>query len=144
VRFALERLAQREIIFNEATSIRDMNETSPVKKIKALRRVAPDSAHPHRAVLTNPQTGDQTDFGRYEPLDAGRATKLDGRLGDLLHPKEGLNLGLYNDPWYQAQRKMLLEGIEYLEPIAKASPFALFDDMSNVTVHRDRQPDWNG
>jgi hypothetical protein len=41
VRFALERMAQRELVFAEAASNRMLREHDPVKKVANLQRLAP-------------------------------------------------------------------------------------------------------
>jgi len=138
VRFALERIAQRELIFTEKVSNRYLDEYDPVKKVKALRRIDPQSAHPHRIFFVDNALGIRLDWGQYKPLDQQKAAHYKGRLGDLLHPKDGLRLGIWNDPWYSDTEAFLAEAIDYLSTVAKDNtPFFALQDLANFEVILD-------
>ena len=137
VRFALERIAQRELIFAEKASARSLDEYDPVKKVKALRRVDPQTAHPHRVFFVDKALGIRLDWGQYKPLDQQKAAYYKGRLGDLLHPKDGLRLGLWDDPWYRDTKVFLSEAIDYLSGLAQDNtPFFALQDLDNFEVVR--------
>jgi len=132
VRFAIERMTQRELIFAEKATSRSLKEYSPVKKVKSLRRLDPDTEHPHKIIFIDDVKGIEFDWGNYKPLDLNKVTEIQGRLGDLLHPKDGLRLGISNDPYYQNTRKFLTEAVEYLSQVVKDnSPFFAFDGLEN-------------
>ena len=133
VRFAIERMAQRELIFAERATSRSLQEYSPVKKVKSLRRLDPDTEFPHRIIFVDDAKGIKLDWGSYKPLDMKRVTEIQGKLGDLLHPKDGLRLGISNDPWYQNTRKFLTESIEYLSQVLKDNtPFFAFEGLDYI------------
>ena len=83
IRFALEQMAQRELLFAESASRRMRKEYDASKK----------------------DTGKRIKWGEYKPLDKARVAAIQGRLGDLLHPKDGLLLGVPDDPWYVEARR---------------------------------------
>lgn len=119
VRFALERITQKELIYAENSSNKMLDETSPVKKVSNTHKLNPDSAFHHEVYLINPQTKERYKWGNYKPLDKKKVSYINGRLGDLLHPKEGLSLGIPNDPWYIATKTFLNESTDYLTEICK-------------------------
>ncbi len=138
VRFALERIAQRELIFAQKATARSLDEYDPVKKVKALRRLDPQTAHPHRIYFVDRALGIRLDWGQYKPLDQAKVSLYKGRLGDLLHPKEGLRLGLWNDPWYVETKASLTEAIEYLSGVVKDNtPFFSARDLAQFEVVRE-------
>lgn len=137
IRFAVERIAQRELIFSEKVTTRSLKEYQPVKKITSLQKMNPESKFPHKFIYIDEKTGDQFSWGEYKPLDKNKVRELQGRLGDLLHPKDGLRLGIRNDPWYQETRKFLLDSINYLSQIIKDNtPFFSLEELDNI--HRIR------
>lgn len=119
IRFALERMTQKELIFAENSSNKMLDETSPVKKVSNTHKLNPDSAFHHEVYLINPQTKERYRWGTYKPLDKKKVSYINGRLGDLLHPKEGLRLGIPNDPWYISTKSFLNESRDYLAEICK-------------------------
>jgi len=117
IRFALERMTQRELIFAEKISKKALKEYDPVKKRKALSRVDKDADYPHKIYFINKKTGKKFGWGEYKPLNLKKVNQINGKLGNLLHPKNGLFLGISNDKWYQDTRNSLAESIEYLSNI---------------------------
>jgi hypothetical protein len=118
VRFALERIAHRQL-YSSRISRRARQEYDPVKKVKALQRADSATRFRHRIFWVHRETGERFAWGEYKPLDLERVKLIQGRLGDLLHPKVGIPLGLADDPWYRATYEFLWDTIQYLEPIAK-------------------------
>lgn len=118
IRFALERVAQSDLYIASITN-RARKQYDPVKKVEALRRAEPSSDKRHRMILVNKDTGAEVDFGAYKPLDQKRVEEIKGRLGDLLHPKVGLHLGVPNAPWYLETRGFLWESHDYLREVVK-------------------------
>jgi hypothetical protein len=137
MRFALERMADFELVMaNEATQ-RMIDEPDPVKKTKNLRRLSPEASHAQQIFLINKTTGERVAWGQYRPLDLTRVREIQGRLGDLLHPKRGLGLGLPSDPWYEQTRHFLLETHDYLCDASKANtPFFAFEGLAHIEMVR--------
>ncbi len=133
IRFAVERIAQRELIFSEKVTTRSLKEYQPLKKIKSLQRMNPESKFPHKFIYIDEKTGEHFYWGEYKPLDKDKVHVLQGRLGDLLHPKDGIRLGVRNDPWYQVTRNFLLDSIDYLSQVIKENtPFFSLDGIDNI------------
>lgn len=142
LRFALERMAQRELLLTEMASERTLKEYDPSKKLANLYRIAPEAAYAHDIFLLNKKTGERIKWGEYKPLDRERVTAIKGRLGDLLHPKDGLKLGIPDDPWYKETTRFLNEAVGYLSMVYKDnSPFFAYEGLENfemVKVERFR------
>jgi len=137
IRFAIERITQRDLIFSEKATERSLKEHNPVKKIKSLRRLDPNTEFPHKIIYDDEKEGIQFDWGKYKPLDIKKVKQIEGRLGNLLHPKDGIRLGVYNDPWYQETREFLLDSIEYLSQVIEDNtPFFGLEGLNNI--HRIR------
>lgn len=135
LRFALERMAQREILFSSKISKRALDEPDPRKKASNLLRLNPATAHPHEIILVNRATGERTPFGQYKPMDRARIAEMQGRLGDLLHPKEGIPLGIPDHPWYQDTRKFLQTSTAYLETVFKDNtPFFAYEGLDHIEM----------
>lgn len=135
LRFALERMVQWELIMANMASNRMIKEYDPVKKVSYLRQLNSDSADFHEIYLVNPQTGERVKWGSYKPLDKKTVSTIQGRLGDLLHPQNGLLLGIKDDPWYTNTRSFLLTTADYLSVIQKDNqPFFAFYGQKNFEM----------
>lgn len=85
----------------------------------------------------NLETGQRIKFAEYRPLDKARVAAIKGRLGDLLHPKEGLLLGVPKDPWYSGTKAFLEESAEYLSRLQEHnSPFFSYDGVPRFEMIR--------
>lgn len=135
VRFALERMIQRELILAEKASGKELKEYNPVKKVKALRPLDEDTEYPHQIFFVNRETGERYNWGQYKPLDEERVKQIQGKLGDLLHPKVGLRLGISNDPWYTETREFLSASIDYLSTVlVNNTPFFAFEGLDFIEM----------
>jgi hypothetical protein len=135
LRFALERMAQRDLLFAEMASNRMLKEHDPAKKVANLHRLAPDSAFFHEIYLVNKSTGERIKWAEYKPLDKKRVAAMQGRLGDLLHPKEGLLLRSLDDPWYVETVRFLHDSLNYLNGIYKDNaPFFVHDRLDQFEM----------
>jgi hypothetical protein len=135
LRFAVERMAKRELIFAEMASQSMLKKRDPVKILGNLHRLDPDSASPHEIFLIKKETGERIRWGEYKPLDRDRIKEIQGRLGDILHPKDGLPLGIPYDPWYTATRKFLNDSVGYLESVYKDNTqFFAFEGLENIEM----------
>jgi len=140
IRFAVERIAQRELIFSQNVTTRSLKEYQPNKKVKSLRRLDPNTEFPHKFLYVDETSGTQFYWGEYKPLDNNVVRELEGRLGNLLHSKDGIKLGIRDDPWYIETRKFLCESIEYLSKVIEDNtPFFGLEGLGNI--HRVRIDD---
>jgi len=118
MRFALERISKGDLYISSISNkTRKMYE--PVKHISALRSTEPDSSYEHNMFLYNKETGAKIDLGKYKPLDQDKVATITGKLGDILHPKVGLPLGVTNCKWYRDTRRFLWETHNYLKEVIK-------------------------
>lgn len=135
LRFALERMTQQELLLANKVSNNAIKEYSPTKKVKALRRLDVRTRHPHKIYFVNRKTGERFEWGQYKPMDELRVSHIQGKLGDLLHPKDGLSLGISNDPWYIQTRRFLLETYDYLSSLHQDNtPFFSFEGIENFEI----------
>lgn len=115
LRLALERITQLELVFSESASNRMLDEYHPVKKLANLRSLAPESEFPHDVEIRHAVTGEWSKIGEYRPLDLRRVAAINGKLGDLLHAKDGLMLGIPDrEPWYHETYVFLCETADFL------------------------------
>jgi hypothetical protein len=137
LRFALERMAQFELLLSAKASERILDDSNPVKKVKALHRINQETAYEQKIYIVDKTTGTRLEWGRYKPLDQTQTAFIQGRLGDLLHPKDGLPLGIWNDPWYTQTRAFLLDSLDYLSTVVKDNTaFFSVSDLSNFEMLR--------
>ena len=114
IRFALERMVQQQLIFTENVSKRMLDGYNPVKKQSNILKLEPDSEYAHNIYFVNKETNDKILWSQYKPLSSEKIKYFQGKLGDLLHPKDGLPLGISNDMWYLKTREFLLSAHKYL------------------------------
>jgi len=137
LRFAVERMAQTDLIFSESSSNRMLAEPDPVKKIGAFRSVAPESEFAHDIFMVNKSTGERHKIGEYKPLDKARVAQIKGRLGDLLHPKDTLFLGDPDDPWYSETKQFLEQSLDYLSDVYKDNAgFSTYEGLDHIAMVR--------
>jgi hypothetical protein len=137
LRFAVERMAHIDLIFSEDVSNRVLDEPSPVKKVANLRRMAPESEFPHDVMVLNRTNGEYVKMGEYRPLDKARVTEIQGRLGDLLHPRDDLSLGMPADPWYRETYEFLEASLDYLGAAYKDNtPFFAYEGLDHIRLER--------
>ena len=139
IRFALERMAQREILFSEQVSKRSLKQYDPVKKIKTARRIDPRSQFPQSIYFIDNATGERYEWGQYKPMDQVQVSEIKGRLGDLLHPKEGLMLGISNDLWYIDTREFLNNSWLYLNQVYEDNtPFFSVAGLDFIEIEEEK------
>jgi hypothetical protein len=137
IRCALERVVQTELVFAEKATTRSIQEPDPIKKLKALYRLSNDARYAHKIILVNQETGERFDWAEYNPLDLDRVRAIQGQLGDLLHPKLGLHLGVRNDPWYRETRAFLADSEAYLSQVIKTStPFFSYEGLPHIEMEK--------
>ena len=110
-------------------------EYDPKKKIKNLRRLAPESATDHKIYLINRDTGERLPWGDYKAMNEKKVGEIKGRLGDLLHPKPGLLLGIANGSWYVETRAFLSGALDYLSRTYEDNtPFFTFQGFDDIEM----------
>jgi hypothetical protein len=130
-------MVQRELVFAEKATERAIQEPDPIKKLKALYRLSNDARHAHKIILVNQATGERFDWGEYKPLDLDRVRAIHGQLGDLLHPKLGLNLGIRDDLWYRETRRFLADSEAYLsEVLSNSTPFFSYEGLRHIEMEK--------
>ena len=135
LRFALERMAQGELILADLASNRMLKECDPVKKVSNLHHLAPNAEFPHEIYLVNRANHQRMKWADYVPLDKKRVAEIQGRLGDLLHPKDGLFLGISTDPWYIETTWFLNESLNYLSGVCKDNaPFFAYEGLAQFEM----------
>lgn len=114
IRFAVERMTQAQIRFAENVSNRMLDDYSADRKRRFLSILDEGADYPHKIWWVNRATGERFLDGHYKPLSKNKVFEIQGKLGNLLHARDGLMLGMKNDPWYIEIRKFLWESYEYL------------------------------
>ena len=113
-------------------ALRQQLSTYTTRKTKPT--ITPD---PHEIYLVIRETGERIKWGEYKPLDKARVAELQGRLGNLLHPKRGLSRGISNDPWYTNTHAFLRESAEYLaERYEGNTPFFTLSGIDHIELVR--------
>jgi hypothetical protein len=115
IRFASERIIDNQIALADKVSNKTLKKYDPVIKKKAMTLIDPNSDKSQKIFFINKDTGQKIEWGTYRPIELERIKEIKNRLGDLLHPKVGLNLGISDDPWYIETRRFLEESVKYLK-----------------------------
>jgi hypothetical protein len=137
LRFALERMAQRDLLLTELASERVLKEYDPSKKLANLYRIAPEAAYAQDIFVLNKKTGERLKWAKYKPLDRPRVSEIKGKLSDLLHPKDGLRLGVPDDPWYKSTVCFLNETAQYLSMVDEDnSAFFTYEGIESFEMIR--------
>lgn len=136
LRFALERITQVELIMADSATNRMLDQYSASKKVASLRQLAPESAVPHDIEIRHATTGEWSKIGEYRPLDQKRASEAYGRLGDLLHAKDGLMLGIPDrEPWYRETYEFLELTADFLEEASRDNDqFFSYEGLDHIRM----------
>jgi hypothetical protein len=136
LRFALERITQLELIMADSATNGMLDQYQADKKVGSLRRLAPDSAMPHDIEIRDAVTGEWSKVGQYRPLDQRRVSEVYGRLGGLLHAKDGLMLGVPDrEPWYRQTYEFLCETADFLEEAYRGNDqFFAYEGLDHVRL----------
>jgi len=137
LRFALERITQLELIFADEASNRMLKDYTASKKVLNLRQLAPDSAFPHDIEMRHAVTGEWNKIAEYRPIDYQRVAWVYGRLGDLLHAKDDLMLGMPEAPWYRDTYEFLLETCDFLsDAYEDNTQFFTYEGLDHIRMVR--------
>ncbi|MFA5010546.1 MAG: hypothetical protein WC644_01210 [Ignavibacteria bacterium] len=121
IRFALERIVHNELIFSEKASNHALDMYDPSKKRKIMSTIDDNVNYPHEIYFVDKKTNERIYWGMYKPLPQEKVNNIKGRLGDLLHAREGIKLGISNDNWYIQTRKFLYDSLETLTSHLKSN-----------------------
>lgn len=113
LRFALERIVHFQLLLANGSN-KMLKEYDPVKKRKNISFIDPASDYLHKIFYRNKETNQRFLWGVYKPIDVEKVSYIKGRLGDLLHPKDGIPLGVSDDNWYIETRRFLFESVTFL------------------------------
>jgi hypothetical protein len=112
-----------------------LKEYDPIKKRKYLSKLDPAVDYPQKIFLKNKNASSIISWGEYRPLDMTDIKRIKGRLGDLLHPKDGLLLGVSDDNWYIETRIFLEESIVLLKDNYKHNnPYFQYKGRNNFIL----------
>ncbi|MDP2208638.1 MAG: hypothetical protein Q8K98_07670 [Bacteroidota bacterium] len=137
IRFALERMIQHQLLLTDKISKRMLDEYNPVKKQNNILKLEPDSEFAHNIYFINKETNQKILWGAYKPFDSEKIKYIQGRLGDLLHPKDGIALGISNDKWYLDTREFLISSYKYLSDNLKDNySFFLYKGIDNFELEK--------
>lgn len=138
LRFALERIIQTELMFSESATNRMLDEYHPVKKLALLRSLAPETEFPHDLEIRHAVTGEWSKIGEYRPLDEKQVVLINGRLGDLLHAKDGLMLGMpEREPWYRETYVFLSKTADFLgEAYEDNTQYFSYEGLDHIRLVR--------
>lgn len=137
LRFALERITQLELIFADDASNNMLKDYTASKKVLNLRQLAPASAFPHDIEMRHAVTGEWSKIAEYRPIDYQRVAWIYGRLGDLLHAKDDLMLGMPDTPWYRDTYEFLLETCDFLsEAYEDNTQFFAYEGLDHIRMVR--------
>ncbi len=132
IRFAVERILDHQLSLSSKASKNMLKEYDPVKKKKSMSLIDKNSDFDNEVYLLDKKNNTKIKWGNYKTIDQTKLTEMKGKLGDLLHPKIGLPLGLSNHKWYKDTRNFLLGYIDYLEDKTKNNEsYFLYEDMDN-------------
>jgi hypothetical protein len=142
LRFALERSVHNELVFSEKASNNILDMYDPSKKRKFMSIIDDNVNYAHKIYFINKKTKEKVYWGIYKPLPQEKVNYIKGRLGDLLHAKEGLLLGVSDDNWYVQTRNFLYESLDFLEKHFKNNEkyfiYADSDKYELVKVSNDK------
>ena len=131
IRFALERIVHNELVLSDKATNKALDMYDPSKKRKIMSILDDNVNYRHKIFFINKKTNEKEYRGVYKPLPQEKVNNIKGRLGDLLHAREGLSLGVSNDNWYVQTRNFLFESLEYLTKYLKDNEKYFFYAESN-------------
>lgn len=136
LRFALERIVHFQLLLANGSN-KMLKEYDPVKKRNNISRIDPESDFSYKIFYRNPETNKKFLWGVYRPISKDDVNFIKGRLGDLLHPKDGIPLGISNDIWYVQTREFLLEALKILsEHIKNNEQYFAMKGVKNIEFEK--------
>jgi len=115
LRLALERIIHNQLTLSEDHSFASKGKNDPKRKKLIMKKIDPDSNFDYIIFYRDPDNQKKVEWGEYKNISEKRVKEIEGRLGNFLHMKLGLKLGVPNNPWYKETRSFLTETADYLE-----------------------------
>lgn len=139
LRFAVERMVKGQLLFKNKVSNSTWKKRDPTIHAKALRENDARVDCPYEIFFLARRINEKIPIGAYKPFPIEKVKEIDGRLGELLHIKNGPNFGISSDPWYKITRSYLKETANYLQAIAEDNVqfFAYAGDENYELVIKD-------
>lgn len=135
LRLALERATNFEVLLASNASNKMIKKNDPPKKVSYLKALNENADKPHNIFIVNQATGERLPWGNYKPLDASKIKRIEGKLGNLLHAKDGIPYGDKDAPWYVETRLFLAESLDYLSGVVEDStPLFAYEGLVNIEM----------
>ena len=137
LRLATERIQHNQYTMYENHSLKSKRQSDPVRKKLIQEQIDPESDSDYIIYFTEPQTGNRILWGEYKNIPENRVKKIEGRLGNLLHMKLGLKLGVADDLWYHETRSFLESTTDYLKERTEGSCYYFsFKDLDGFQFEK--------
>jgi hypothetical protein len=135
MRLAIERIVHNQLTLSDQHSRGTKNKNDPKRKKLVMGIIDPESNDDYDIFYTDPDSGDRVFWGTYKNIPENRIKTIEGRLGNLLHMKLGLRLGVPEDPWYADTREFLDNTCDYLiERITDSKYFFSYQGLENFEL----------
>ncbi len=115
LRFAIERIIHNQLTLSDNHTFKAKSKNDPKRKKLIMKKIDPESDHNYNIYYVDQNTGERTFWGEYKNIPARRVKEIEGNLGNLLHMKLHLKLGIADDPWYRETRSFLNDTANYLD-----------------------------
>ncbi len=137
LRLATERLQHNQLSLSEYATIQNKKGNDPKKKKLIMNSIDPNSDYDYKIYYHDPEIGSRIYWGEYKNISTQKIKTIEGKLGNLLHMKEGLKLGIKNDPWYADTRKFLNDIVNYLdERLTNSDYYFSFTNLDNFELEK--------
>ena len=135
MRLALERIIHNQLTLSEQHSRKDKKKNDPKRKKLVMGVIDPKSNCDYDIFYTDPNTGHKAFWGTCKNISEKKVKTIEGKLGNLLHMKIGLRLGVAEDQWYTDTREFLDNTCDYLtERITDSKYFFSFQGLDNFEL----------
>jgi hypothetical protein len=115
LRLALERAIHNQLSLSIATTLNNKGGNDPKKKKLIINCIDSESDNDFNIFYRDPITKEKLFWGTYKNIPESKLKYIEGRLGNLLHMKRGISLGVEDDYWYLETRTFLMETASYLK-----------------------------
>lgn len=123
LRLAIERVVHNQLTLSVSHSKKDKKKNDPKRKKLVMNIIDPESDSDYDVYYIDPISKERVFWGTYKNISTKEVKKIEGRLGNLLHMKLGLKLGIAHDPWYRDTREYLNQVCVYLTERVNDSKF---------------------
>lgn len=137
LRLAIERITHNQLSLSEETTKNAKGGNDPKRKKLIMNKIDPKSDSDFNIYFKDPNTKVRIFWGTYKSIPESKTKDIEGRLGNLLHMKTGLMLGVKDDPWYIQTRTFLSETTRYLtERVTDSQYYFSFKDVENFELEK--------